>query len=81
MPIPACLRRETQNFLHAVAFTSLSEATYGDLLESGRSSVIFGTGRNEDRSQPKVRGLISHTLMIIPHSSTVNFGIGLGLLA
>jgi hypothetical protein len=53
-----------------------------DLLESGRSYVIFGTGHltgNEDYSQPKVRGLTS--LMIIPlrprvHSSTVQFGIG-----
>jgi hypothetical protein len=35
-------------------------AFWGDLLESGREYVIFGTGRltgNEDCTQPKVRGL------------------------
>ena len=35
-------------------------AFWGDLLESGRGYVIFGTGRltgNEDCTQPKVRGL------------------------
>jgi hypothetical protein len=35
-------------------------AFWGDLLESGRDYVIFGTGRltgNEDCTQPKVRGL------------------------
>jgi|HubBroStandDraft_2_1064218.scaffolds.fasta_scaffold97143_1 hypothetical protein len=37
-------------------------AFWGDILESGRNYVIFGTGRltgNEDCSQPKVRCLIS----------------------
>ena len=37
-------------------------AFWGDILESGRNYVIFGTGRltgNEDCSQPKVRFLIS----------------------
>ena len=37
-------------------------AFWGDILQSGRNYVIFGTGRltgNEDCSQPKVRFLIS----------------------
>jgi hypothetical protein len=39
---------------------------WGDLLDSGRSYIIFGTGRltgNEDCTQPKVRFLTLITLL------------------
>jgi hypothetical protein len=64
-------------------------AFWGDVLESGRNYVIFGTGRltgNEDCSQPKVRFLISPydnvtTFFIyLPYLPTVHLEFGSDLL-